>query len=161
MFVRAKVFKSLGYPTAILKDSDKYEEHIELSDQAHKLGIPIFEWGHGYSTEDALFNYCPAEIIPDLLKLAVERKGSDSINANLQFFSNNNFSLDDTLSRFEDNMRPVLADAAKSKKGAWYKDIEPAENIARFIVGPQFNNFHLNFQEPLNKIYSWVKASSK
>jgi len=75
MFVRANVFRNLGYPTAILKDSDKDAEHVNPSNEARAQGIKIFEWGHNYSTEDALFNFCPAAIIADLINFAVERKG--------------------------------------------------------------------------------------
>lgn len=159
MFVRAKVFRSLGYPTAILKDSDKHLEHVNPSNEARALGVEIFEWGNNYSTEDALFYCCPAIIIPNLLNLAIERKGYDSINANIQAFSGNQISLDDCLYRFEDRMRSILANAAKSKKGAWYKDIEPAENIARFIICPQYENFNQIFQQPINNLFSWAKPS--
>jgi len=159
MFMRAKVFRSLGYPTAILKDSDKDAEHVIPSNEVRGQGIQIFEWGNNYSTEDALFNCCPAVIISNLLNLAVERKGYDSINANIQDFSGNKLSLEDCLNRFEDAMRPILAKAAKSKKGAWYKDIEPAENVARFIICPQYRNFHQIFQQPLNSMFSWAKTA--
>ncbi len=159
MFVRAKVFRSLGYATAILKDSDKHAEHVNPSDEARTQGIQIFEWGNDYSTEDALFNCCPVAIITDLINLAVARKGDDAINANIQASSGNQISLDDCLNRFEDSMRPVLAKAAKSRKGAWYKDIEPAENIARFMIGPQYDNFHQVFQQPLNNLFSWAKPT--
>jgi putative ATP-dependent endonuclease of OLD family len=159
MFVRAKVFSSLGYPTAILKDSDKDAYHVNFSNEARAQGIQIFEWGNNYSTEDALFNCCPAEIIPSLLNLAVERKSADSINSNIQDFSENQISLDDCVYRFEDKMRPILAKAAKSKKGAWYKDIEPAENIARFMIGPQYEKFHPIFKQPLNNLLLWAKPA--
>lgn len=159
MFIRAKVFRSLGYPTAILKDSDKDAEHVIPSNEVRAQGIQIFEWGNNYSTEDALFNCCPAVIISNLLNLAVERKGYDSINSNIQGFSENKISLDDCLNRFEDTMRPILAKAAKSKKGAWYKDIEPAESVARLIIAPQYENFHQIFQQPLNNLFSWAKPA--
>ena len=159
MFVRAKVFRSLGYPTAMLKDSDKNAEHEHFSAEARAQGIKIFEWGNDYSTEDALFNCCPAGIIPDLLNLAVDRKGRDAINSNIQAYSENNITLDDCLNRFEDVMRPILAKAAKSKKGAWYKDIEPAENIARFLIGPKYDEFDKLFQQPLNNLFSWASPA--
>lgn len=159
MFIRANVFRSLGYPTAILKDSDKHAEHVDPSNEACKHGIRIFEWENGYSTEDALFSCCPEAITSNLLNLAVERKGYDSINANIQAYSDNQISLDDCLNRFEDRMRPVLAKAAKSKKGSWFKDIEPAENIARFMIGPQYGNFHQIFKQPLDNLFTWAKSA--
>lgn len=158
MFTRAKIFRSLGYSTAILKDSDKYAEHLDSTAEAQALGIQVFEWGNNSSTEDALFDSCPAEVIPALLNLAVERKGHDSINSNIQEFSRNQISLDDCLNRFDDTMRPVLAKSAKSRKGAWYKDIEPAENIARFIIAPQYPNFGQQFKQPVCDLFAWAKS---
>ena len=160
MFIRAKVFRSLGYPTALFKDSDKTEEHVDLSSEARAQGIQIFEWENGYSTEDALFNCCPAAVISDLLNLAVERKSADSINSNILAFSENKISLDDCVNRFEDSMRPVLAKAAKSKKGAWFKDIEPAENIARTMIGPQYVDFHQILKKPLDSIFTWARPAA-
>lgn len=159
LFQRAKIFRSLGYPTAILKDSDKPAENLAPSNEAQALGIKIYEWGNNYATEDALFLCCPESVIPALIELAVERKGRDSINANIQSFSNNKFGLDDCLTNFEDSMRQILSSAAKSKKGPWYKDIEPAEKIARLIVGPEYNNFHQIFTQPINNLFVWAKAA--
>lgn len=158
MFQRAKVFRNLGYSTAIFKDSDKHEEHVALSLEASDLGIQIYEWGDNYSTEEALFNCCPLTIIPDLLNLAIDRKGRDSINANILSFSQNSFDLDDCLNNFEERMRPILAQAAKSRKGAWYKDIEPAENLARFIIAPEYVNFNQIFKQPIDNLFTWAKS---
>jgi predicted ATPase len=157
MFQRAKVFRNLGYSTAILKDSDKYAEHIALSSEAAALGIQIYEWGNNYATEEALFNCCPVTIIPSLLNLAIDRKGRDSINANILACSQNSFGLDDCLNNFDDRMRPILAQAAKSRKGAWYKDIEPAEDLARFIIAPAYVNFHPIFKQPIDSLFAWAK----
>jgi putative ATP-dependent endonuclease of OLD family len=159
LFQRAKIFRSLGYPTAILKDSDKQAEDVIPTDEAQALGIKIYEWRNNYATEDALFFCCPANVISDLLELAIERKGRDSINANIQSFSKNQFGLDDCLANFQDPMRQALSSAAKSKKGAWYKDIEPAEKIARFIVAPQYDNFHHIFTQPINELFTWAKPA--
>ena len=157
LFQRAKIFRSLGYPTAILKDSDKPEEDVVPTNEAHALGIKIYEWGNNYATEDALFSCCPASVIPDLIELAIERKGRDSIDANIQSFSDNQYGLDDCLANFQDSMRSTLSRAAKSKKGSWYKDIEPAEKIGRLIVAPQYSNFHQIFSQPINELFDWAK----
>ena len=158
MFTRAMVFRSLGYQTSIFKDSDKHEEHVNPSNEARDLGIQIYEWGNNYSTEDALFNCCPASIVGDLLSLAVDRKGDDSINENIQAFSENQYTLDDCINNFNDGMRPILARAAKSKKGSWYKDIEPSEKLARHIVFPQYEHFQEAFKRPINELFAWAKS---
>lgn len=154
MFQRAKIFKSLGYSTAILKDSDKPAEDIAPTNEAQALGINIYEWGNNYATEDALFSCCPAIIIPELIQLAIDRKGMDSINSNIQSFSDNQFGLEDCINSFDDSMRPILSKAANKK--SWFKDIEPAEKLARFIVAPQYENFNQIFTQPINNLFAWA-----
>lgn len=154
-FQRAKIFRNLGYPTAMLKDSDKPTEDLVETNEAHALGIKVFEWGNNYATEDALFCCCPVIAISELVNLAIARKGRDSINSNIQFMSKNQFDLDNYQVNFEDSMRLILSAAAK--KYSWFKDIEPAENLARLIVGPQWTNFHQIFTLPINDLFAWAK----
>jgi len=157
-FQRAKIFNMLGYPTAIFKDSDKQEEEIEETIEAKRIGIKIFEWGENNATEDALFKSCPEVVIPALIDLAVERKGRESINSNIQKYSGNSFNLEDCRTKFQDTMRTILSKAAKSKNGAWYKDIEPAENIARSIIAPHYSNFGKLLTKPINELFAWAKS---
>lgn len=161
MFQRAKVFKSLGYPTAIFKDSDKPEQHIAATAECQERGIRIFEWGNNLATEEVLFLSCPVETIPDLLNLAVSRKGEDSIGANIQSQSGGQFTLEDCRNRFNNDMRPVLGAAAKNKKNAWYKDIEPAENLARHILCPHYQNFNAAFTQPVSLLFEWAFSAGQ
>jgi putative ATP-dependent endonuclease of OLD family len=157
MFQRAKVFRSLGYSTAIFKDSDKHEDHVEFSREASDLGIKIYEWGNNYATENAIFSCCPQSAITELVNYAIERKGRDSINANIQSCSENRVSLDDCLVNFDDPMRAVLSIA--SKKKSWFKDIEPAEIIGRTIIMPKYQEFHEIFTSPINSLFAWARPT--
>ena len=155
MFQRAEVFRSLGYSTAIFKDSDKALEHAVFTTEAQKQGISVFEWGNNFATEDVLFNSCPQAVIPKLIEYAISRKSHDSINSTIQNCSNNQFSLDNYLENFDDSMRVILSKAAKEK--SWYKDIEPAEIIAKSIVMPEYHNFTPVFKVPINNLFSWAR----
>ena len=155
MFQRAEVFRSLGYSTAIFKDSDKALEHAVFTTEAQKQGISVFEWGNNFATEDVLFNSCPQAVIPKLIEYAISRKSHDSINSTIQNCSNNQFSLDNYLENFDDSMRVILSKAAKEK--SWYKDIEPAEIIAKSIVMPEYHNFTHVFKVPINNLFSWAR----
>ncbi|MEZ8703368.1 ATP-dependent endonuclease [Vibrio cyclitrophicus] len=154
MFARAQIFSSLGYPTAIFKDSDKAEQHREHRENAIAAGISVFEWDHNRATEDAIFTACPSAVIPELLNMAVERKGADSINAHIQAHSNQSVTLDDCLERFTDAQRAILAKAANKK--SWFKDIEPAENVARNIIGPNYSAFTGDLTTPVNHLFQWA-----
>ncbi|MDT3306659.1 ATP-dependent nuclease [Shewanella vaxholmensis] len=154
MFARAKVFASLGYPTSIFKDSDLAVQHVAPQSEVQALGISIFEWGNNNATEDAIFLACPAVVIPALLSLAIERKGEDAVRSHIQAHSQNRFTLELCRDSFRDEHRIVLAKAA-NKKG-WYKDIEPAENIARFIICPHYLQFTEALTTPVNGLFQWA-----
>lgn len=156
MFARAKVFKSLGYPTSLFKDSDKAQEHQQLTVEMMEVGIPIFEWLNDNATEDALFLACPLNLFPNLLALAISRKGEDSIRSHISSYSNNQITLDDCREHFNENHRLVLAKAA-NKKG-WFKDIEPAENLARYTIAPNFQNFSPILISNLNNLFQWARS---
>lgn len=139
MFQRAQVFRSLGYPTSIFKDSDKAQDHAQQTLDIVNFGVPIHEWGNGNATEDALFLSCPDSRIRELLDLAIHRKGRESVDAHIKAASSNKTSLDECYDNFQTQHRAYLAKAANKK--SWFKDIEPAENIARFIIAPNYKEF--------------------
>jgi putative ATP-dependent endonuclease of OLD family len=159
MFARAKVFKSLGYPTSLFKDSDKTQQHQQLTTEMVGIGIPIFEWLDDNATEDALFLACPIDLITDLLNLAISRKGEDSVRAHIANYSSNQITLDDCRERFSDSHRVVLAKAANKK--SWFKDIEPAENIARNIIGPNCQNFSPILISTLKYLFQWARSQGE
>jgi predicted ATPase len=154
MYIRAKVFSSLGYPTAILKDSDKSVVHQPFTAEATALGISVFEWGDNNATEDAIFKSCPPELVPQLLNVAIERKGEDAVRASIISCSAGVHTLDDCISNFNDSHRITLATAA-NKKG-WYKDIEPAEHVFYRIVSPRYADFNGVLTTTINSIFSWA-----
>lgn len=153
MFQRAGVFRSLGYPTSIFKDSDKNTEQDAAINAARGSGINLYEWGNDLATENALFLYSPADTIPKLLELAIMRKGSDSVASNIESQSGNTFSLNDCLVNFNIAMRPILGEAAKNK--GWYKDIEPAEQLARTVICPRFSDFAPAFTQTISELFQW------
>lgn len=155
MFARAHVFSSLGYPTVILKDSDKAIQHEIHKQEAISSGICIFEWGDNRATEDAIFVSCPAGVIPRLLDIAIERKGGDSLESHIRANSNNAIGFADCYHRFIEGYRPILAKSANKK--SWFKDIEPAERLARYIVGPNYDQFTDALKEPINQLFQWAQ----
>ena len=159
LFERATIFRKLGYRTAILKDSDKSAEDIDPTSAAQSIGIAVYEWGNNYATEDALFFGCPERVIPELIQLAVDRKTRETINSNIEYYSDNTFCLDDCLENFDDSMRAALSIAAKKK--SWFKDIQPAETVARSIIGPNYDDFSEAFTTPLNELFFWAGATAK
>lgn len=156
LFVRAKIFKSLGYPTAIFKDSDKEKAHQGLTKEVVGIGIKVFEWLNNNATEDALFLACPEYLIPNLLDIAIARKGEEAITAHIFNISNNQITLNDCQKHFNDSYRAILARAANKK--SWYKDIEPAEDLARYVIAPGYLNFTSILTKTLNELFLWARG---
>ena len=155
MFARAKVFSSLGYSTILFKDSDKEQVHRPFTQEAIAAGIKVVEWGNNNSTEDAIFQSCPAELIAAILTIAIDRKGFDSVDAAIQSVSQNRYRLDDCLHRFEEEHRNILAIAAGKK--SWYKDIDPSEQIFRHIVCPSYKDFGAALTTTLYDLLTWAR----
>lgn len=159
MFKRALVFSKLGYPTAILKDSDNNEKLIDSTRTAHDLGIDIFEWPDNQATENMLFMSCPEECITELLNIAIQRKGDKVVDQQILAGSNNEFNLNDCRNNYNNYMRPILGDIAK--KSSWFKDIDPYEKIGRTILGPNFKSLPENLQKVILDILRWSTNVSK
>lgn len=156
MFKRAKVFRELGYPVAIFKDSDKNDEQQTHITEANQLAISMFEWNHNYATEHAIFFCCPLDMIPQLLAFAVERKNSDAINAHIMSASQQQLNLTLCLDGPQETHRLILANAAKNK--GWYKDITPMEELAKNLFWPNKERFHTVFTSTLQNLLNWARA---
>jgi len=110
---------------------------------------------HNCATEDAVFHSCPASVVPALLQLAIERKGMDSVESTIQVFSNNTLNVNACRQGFNESMRPILSKAANKK--AWFKDIEPAEKLARLIIMPNYDHFGSVLTQPINGLFTWAR----
>jgi hypothetical protein len=69
-------------------------------------------------------------------------------------FTQKHYGLADCLGTFHEYMRETLGKAAK--KYGWFKDIEPAEKLARTVIGPQHNRFSDRFTAVLKNIFPWM-----
>ncbi len=154
MFERAKLFKQLGFPTAIFKDSDKNDEQLTQMQEARRLNIDIFEWDGGLATENALFQSCPLTACSALLSIASDRKSEITINNHITQMSQNSLTYQGCFGAFNDSMRVPLGTI--SKKSNWYKDLETAERIGAEVVGPNFDQTGMPFQQVFAQLESWV-----
>ena len=155
MFARAKVFSELGYPVSIFKDSDKNDEHQQHINEAFQQNIQIFEWQNNYATEHAIFFCCPLDIIPQLLAIAVNRKGAEAINSHILNASQQQLNLNTCSSSPANEHRAIIANAAKTKQ--WFKDIGPMEELARHLLWPNQQRFHQIFSSTLQSLLNWAR----
>ncbi len=156
MIERAKIFARMGYRTALFMDSDVTygaDTYADLS----ALGVTVFRWQDGYSTEAALFASIPAAQVANLLNIACEWRSENSIDGKIRHVSGGQHSLQSCRDNFHEDMRPMLGQCAGG--GSWFKDIEPAERVLREVVAPVWQNTDPLFTGTLNALWAWILAS--
>jgi putative ATP-dependent endonuclease of OLD family len=154
-FKRSEVFASLGYPTALIKDSDiTTQSHQERTAQCSSKRVFIFEWGNGFSTEDAILHWCPLNLIPLIIRLAATLNGEQEVKQHIQNCSGNQYTFETCVFIPNEAMRQSLATAAGKYK--WFKNIAKSEELARNIIGPNYHNFSIEFKKIIDDLYSWA-----
>lgn len=132
----ALALSDLGYLTALYRDSDTA---LSADNSAALLtaGIPIFEYGGGLNTEQAIFSVASDEHVQSLLIYARAERGDDAINNNLAI------SIDDlSVEMIQDDfafwgmftaldaaqLREAISEVATRKK--WFKDQRIGRGLA-------------------------------
>jgi putative ATP-dependent endonuclease of the OLD family len=159
LFGRAQAFRSLGYRTAVLRDTDVHPTpDLETAFQAS--GGIVIAWRDGRALEDELFLSLSDAAIHELLAYAVELKEEPLINEHIKSASDNALDLAEIqvaalMDGFSREHRGLLAKAAKSGKG-WFKTVSAMEAVARDIVGPDLLNADAGFREIIDTIFEWT-----
>lgn len=78
----ALALHSLGYLTAIYRDSDTALSLVDQTELAF-AAIPVFEYGNGLNTEQALFSAASDEQVQELLDYLRAERGEDAIDNNI------------------------------------------------------------------------------
>lgn len=138
----------LGYAAAIYRDSDTAPSAENLT-ALSKAGIPIFEYGGGLNTEQAIFSAASDHLVQDLLVYARSERGDgfvdDNLAANIDDLTvdmiRGDFGLWDLLGGMDGTqLRAAIADvacgkAAKGKKDKkpWFKDQRIGRGLAPMV----------------------------
>lgn len=155
MIERARIFAAMGYRTALFMDSDVHYA-LDVYAGLASAGVEVVRWPDGLSTETAIFVGVPVVGIPDLLRIAVEWRGADSVDARIQKISGGRYSLQTCLTTFAEDMRGILGQSAG--EGKWFKDIEPAERVAREVFAHAWPTSGPVFTAPIARLMEWAKA---
>ena len=157
---RANAFRSLGYRTAVLRDSD-----APLNAAAEKRFLDndgtIFAWTTGRSIEDELFESLPDTGIDGLLDKAIELRERALVRDHITSASDSTISLAEVQRQIQRGVIPretrvVLAKAAKSGAG-WFKTVSGMEQAAREVIGPTIGNADRAFRAKVLSIFRWVR----
>lgn len=158
IYKRVNAFEALRYRVAVLRDDDVQPDAGDES-LFEVLGGKIFKWRAGRTLEDELFASLSAAAIQKLLLKAIEYQGADLVEAHLSSASGGTLSIAQCQAGFVDAMRPIMAQAAQSKKAGWFKSISWMEEIAREIVGPDLQNADQTYFKILDDLFRHLENS--
>lgn len=172
-FLLARLLRQCGYDCCIFMDSDIDREESEKK-EAEKFGIKVFSWEKGNAIEEQIFKDVSIQCAEQLIAYAVEIKGIQSVEANL----NNEFKdgtkgykvEEETIVLCKDNEGKVNADTlrrigkvAKGKRkdnkveGAWFKRIDFGQGIGDILFSSEKQIKEGScFQKVINEIVNWV-----
>ena len=135
----ALALSSLGYLTAIYRDSDTAVTGANLAALA-AAGIPIFEYGAGLNTEQAIFSAANDAQVQELLVYAREERGDDAVDNNLDTkipdlgiaMIRGDFPDWQLLSALDGaQLREAIAEVAARRK--WFKDQRIGRGLAPMV----------------------------
>jgi putative ATP-dependent endonuclease of the OLD family len=162
-FNRAIALQSLGYRTAILRDSDK-PAPAEKEATFIAKGGSVFAWGGGRALEQELFAALPDGPAGDLLDLAIEVKDRTLIEAHIKAISNNAANLKDLetealIDGLGLDTRTLLGNAAA--RFGWLKTISTMETAGRTIVGPAYSETDDSLTDVMDGVLDWVEDGGR
>lgn len=135
----ALALSSMGYMTAIYRDSDTALTAANLAALA-AAEIPIFEYGGGLNTEQAIFSAACDTLVQELLTYAREERGADAIDNNLNIkipdlsieVVRGSFAIWELFSTLDGaELREAIAEVAGRKK--WFKDQRIGRGLAPMV----------------------------
>ncbi|MGY4230399.1 putative ATP-dependent endonuclease of OLD family [Bradyrhizobium sp. USDA 4503] len=163
---RALAFRQLGYDVALLRDNDVELSKKQLANLT-KANIPIFQWDGNKPFEAALLECCPAVALLELLDIAIEARGQDTVDADIRAVSDGAINLAmcrDNLAEEVLRKNLIAASTRKSDDGTitknWFKLIEPAERVAHEVYAKHAGQFGAAFRKVVNDLKAWVDTSA-
>lgn len=137
---RAEVLAKLGYPVLLVIDNDD-----RASDQgviaATTAGAEVVRWAHGHALEDEIAVTLSPSGLADLVRLAAEIKGEQSVLSAVGARLPDGPSLEGLdpstwadAPRTIEQVRAAIAASAKSKGGAWFKLEAAGEQLGELLI---------------------------
>ncbi|MBI5330028.1 MAG: AAA family ATPase [Betaproteobacteria bacterium] len=160
----ALALSELGYLTAIYRDSDT---NLSAANQAALItaGIPIFEYGCGLNTEQAIFIAASDNLVQELLDYARTERGADAIDNNLAI-KLTDLSVEmirDDFAHWESftdmdgaQLRVAIAEVAVRKK--WFKDQRIGRGLAPMVWRITIGNPASPLRQTLSRAEAWLYA---
>lgn len=169
----ALALNSLGYKVAVLCDNDAPQQFsTENADELKALGIEVFCWDEGNSTEHQIFNDIGWKELPGLFDIIANAVGIDSSKSLVHMVKTNNFSnLSDDLDKWTETtelrkhlgevsggkIKSKCSECGKNKSGrTWFKRIEYAEAVFKYAIPKLAADKTITKQ--LEALWGWVQS---
>lgn len=152
MFKYAKHLNRAGYSVCIAMDSDV--DNLEADkNSAGDSGIKILDTEPGNCIEEQIFKDIPSSGVLQLIDIAKDFKGEQSIKDKLRDSGFLDYSSE--MRTFDSTQRMQLGKASNS--GGWFKTIEQGEKVAQVVYDhlEQMKDKHL--QGMVSSLLSWIK----
>ena len=149
-----KQFKGLSYKTLWWGDSDKESSKVS-KDKLRELGIPVIEWEGKSNIEQRLFSDLPWEGVKELISLAVELYGQQSIISQVKTSYAN---APDNICEWVESqdLKNALATAAHKKE--WFKNITNGEKVGDITAKYWSNIADKDLCKKIQIIKTWVET---
>ncbi len=156
LFACAILLTKCGYDVCIFMDSDLKDKETLKQDAKLEYKIDTYDWDTGNSIEEQLFNDIPKNLAEEILQVAVDDKGVDSINAKLKDIPHE-FDSDTIKLSIENDQQRLIGSIAKAKKTEWYKRIDSGEQLGNIV----FSNWdsigtETTLHKTINNLINWV-----
>jgi putative AbiEii toxin of type IV toxin-antitoxin system len=156
---RAKSFVSLGYRTALIRDSDV--EVPEADERAFMAaGGKVFCWRDHRTIEDELFLSLPDRAVGALVERAIEIHTETRIDDHIKSASQGSLNLaaiQEELTRdgLSLDSRILLGKASRPRKNGWFKQVTWMEEAANDIVAPALASSEAGFKAIVDNVFEW------
>ena len=158
---RALELAGLGYAVCLLVDSDKLDELVPNVQTLRDAGVKTVYWEGNVAIEERITLDVPWEALKDMVALAVEIKGEQSVfdktcsvlgvnrtevGADIDRWRQNDFS--------EEQIRNAIGESAKT--GHWFKRIDHGEALGRIIVRELANMLKKDLAVKIKELGEWM-----
>ncbi len=154
----------LGYEVAIYRDSDTVLMPAAIAALA-AAGVPVFEYGGGLNTEQAIFSAASDALVEALLAYAREERGADAVDNNLDIKIDDldiatirgDFGDWELFSAMDGaQLREAIAEVAARKK--WFKDQRIGRGLSPLVWRVAAENVASPLATALSQAEAWLYA---
>lgn len=157
LFDCAILLAKCGYDVCIFMDSDDSKKEDKKEEVKRKYNIGIYDWDNGKSIEEQLFSDISKHLSEQLLQIAVEEKGYESIAAKLNGISHVYDGKSIKLGDITPEQQFEIGSIAKAKKSSWYKRVDIGERLGNVVFSNWSDiNKRTTLSKTINGLIDWV-----